>query len=156
MVASMGAPAPAFVLEGSDNTDGGRRTYSLDEYRGQPVVLVFYPGDGAAVCTRQLSAYSEDLASFEEAGAQIVAISPQSVQSHDEFSCQQGGFGFPLLADTDKVVGEAYGILGPLGFYRRSVFVIDSAGVVRYVHRAIAGLTFRSSQDLVDAVRAAS
>ena len=156
MVASMGAPAPAFALEGSDNTDGGKRTYSLDEYRGQPVVLVFYPGDGTAVCTRQLNAYAEDLASFEEAGAQVLAISPQSVQSHDEFSCQQGGFGFPLLADTDKVVGEAYGIVGPLGFYRRSVFVIDSAGVVRYVHRAIAGLTFRSSQDLVEAVRAAS
>ena len=49
-------------------------------------------------------------------------------QSHDEFSCKQGGFAFPLLADTDKAVGEAYGILGPLGFYRRSVFVIDGDG----------------------------
>jgi len=156
MGAAVGAPAPAFELEGSDNTDGGRRTYSLDEYRGQPIVLVFYPADSTSVCTRQLNAYAEDLVSFEEAGAQVLAISPQSVQSHDEFSCQQGGFGFPLLADIDKAVGEAYGIVGPLGFYRRSVFVVDAAGVVRYAHRAIAGLTFRSAQDLVDAVRAAS
>ena len=53
-----------------------------------------------------------------------------------EFSCKHGGFAFPLLADTDKEVGEAYGILGPLGFYRRSVFVVDGEGIVRYAHRA--------------------
>ena len=85
------------------------------EYRGQVVVLVFYPGDNTPVCTRQLNAYTEDIDSFTEAGAQVLAISPQSVQSHDDFSCKQGGFAFPLLADTDKAVGEAYGILGPLG-----------------------------------------
>jgi peroxiredoxin Q/BCP len=60
-----------------------------------------------------------------------------------------------LLADTDKAVGESYGILGPLGFYRRSAFVIDGEGVVRYAHRAVAGLTFRSTEELVAAVRAA-
>ena len=86
----------------------------------------------------------------------MLAISPQSVQSHDDFSCKQGGFAFPLLADTDKAVGEAYGILGPLGFYRRSAFVIDADGVVRYAHKAVAGLTFRSTEELVQAVKAAS
>ncbi len=156
MAATVGAAAPPFSLAGSDNTDAGRRNYSLEEYRGQPVVLVFYPGDNTSVCTRQLNAYSEDIASFEDAGAQVLAISPQSVQSHDEFSCKQGGFGFPLLADTDKEVGEAYGILGPLGFYRRSVFVVDAQGIVRYAHKAVAGLTFRSTNDLIEAVRAAS
>jgi peroxiredoxin Q/BCP len=156
MGAEVGAPAPTFTLAGSDNTDAGRREYSLEDYRGQVVVLVFYPGDATPVCTRQLNAYTEDIGSFEAAGAQVLAISPQSVQSHDEFSCKQGGFGFPLLADTDKAVGDAYGILGPLGFYRRSVFVIDATGVVRYAHKAVAGLTFRSSDELVAAVRAAS
>jgi peroxiredoxin Q/BCP len=107
------------------------------------------------VCTRQLNAYTEDISSFEEAGAQVLAISPQSVQSHDDFSCKQGGFAFPLLADSDKGVGEAYGILGPLGFYRRSAFVVDGGGVVRYAHRAVAGLTFRSTNELVEAVKAA-
>lgn len=156
MAAEIGQPAPSFTLDGSDNTDDGRRPYSLEEYRGQVVVLVFYPGDNTAVCTRQLNTYTEDIDSFEEAGAQVLAISPQSVQSHDEFSCKQGGFAFPLLADTDKSVGEAYGILGPLGFYRRSVFVIDKDGIIRYAHKAVAGLTFRSTDDLVAAVRAAS
>lgn len=155
MALDVGQAAPGFTLEGTDNTDAGRRAYSLEEFRGQPVVLVFYPGDNTPVCTRQLNSYTEDIDSFAEAGAQVLAVSPQSVQSHDDFSCKQGGFAFPLLADTDKKVGEAYGILGPLGFYRRSAFVIDAAGVVRYAHRAIAGLTFRSTDDLVRAVRAA-
>ncbi|MGQ0431406.1 MAG: peroxiredoxin [Microthrixaceae bacterium] len=156
MGADIGTPAPLFTLDGTDNTDAGRRPYSLEDYRGRPVVLVFYPGDSTAVCTRQLNAYTEDIASFEEAGAQVLAISPQSIASHDEFSCKQGGFGFPLLADVDKSVAEAYGILGPLGFYRRSVFVVDAGGVIRYAHRAVAGLTFRSTKELVEAVRAAS
>ena len=156
MAAEVGGPAPDFTLAGSDNTDAGRRDYWLAEYRGQVVVLVFYPGDSTPVCTRQLNSYTEDIDSFTEAGAQVLAISPQSVQSHDDFSCKQGGFAFPLLADTDKAVGEAYGILGPLGFYRRSAFVVDAAGVVRYAHRAVAGLTFRSTDELVSAVKAAS
>ena len=156
MAAEVGAPAPDFTLAGSDGTDAGRRDYWLSDHRGQPVVLVFYPGDATPVCTRQLNSYTEDIDSFTEAGAQVLAISPQSVASHDDFACKQGGFAFPLLADTDKVVGEAYGILGPLGFYRRSAFVIDSQGIVRYAHRAVAGLTFRSTEELVAAVKAAS
>ena len=156
MAADVGTAAPSFELDGTDNTEAGRRRYTLEEYRGRPVVLVFYPGDNTPVCTRQLNSYTEDIDSFSEAGAQVLAISPQSVQSHDDFSCKQGGFAFPLLADVDKKVGEAYGILGPLGFYRRSAFVVDAEGIVRYAHRAVAGLTFRSTDDLVKAVKAAT
>jgi peroxiredoxin Q/BCP len=156
MAAEVGKPAPEFTLDGTDQTEAGRRPYSLSDYRGQPVVLVFYPGDNTPVCTRQLNSYTEDIDSFAEAGAQVLAVSPQSVQSHEDFSCKQGGFAFPLLADTDKSVGERYGILGPLGFYRRSVFVVDAEGIVRYAHRAVAGLTFRSTEDLVKAVKASS
>lgn len=156
MPVGVGGSAPGFTLPGTDGTEAGRRDYSLADYRGQAVVLVFYPGDSTPVCTRQLTSYTEDIASFNAAGAQVLAISPQSIQSHDEFSCQQGGFAFPLLADTDKAVGEAYGILGPLGFYRRSAFVVDANGIVRYAHRAVAGLTFRSTDELVEAVKASS
>jgi peroxiredoxin Q/BCP len=156
MSAEIGQPAPAFTLDGTDDTDEGRRSYSLAEYLGQPVVLVFYPGDSTPVCTRQLNAYTEDISSFEDAGAQVLAISPQGIESHEEFSCKQGGFAFPLLADTDKAVGEAYGILGPLGFYRRSAFVVDAEGILRFAHKAVAGLTFRSTDELIKAVKAAS
>jgi peroxiredoxin Q/BCP len=150
MAIGVGDSAPDFTLAGT-----GDRSYSLSEFRGQPVVLAFYPGDNTPVCTKQLDSYQGDLATFEAVNAQMIGISPQSVESHNEFSCQRG-YGFPLLADTDKKVAEAYGVLGPLGFYRRSVFVIDAAGVIRYVHRAIAGLTFKPSAELVAAVKAAS
>jgi peroxiredoxin len=156
MSVAVGDPAPAFSLPGTDNTDAGRRPYTLEELRGRPVVLVFYPGDNTPVCTRQLNAYTSDIDAFEGVGAQVLAISPQSVESHEGFSCKQGGFAFPLLADEDKAVGEAYGILGPLGFYRRSAFVIDAGGTIRYVHRAVAGLTFRPTRELVAAVEAAA
>ena len=156
MGASVGQPAPAFFLEGTDNTDTGRRTYTLEEYRGQVLVLVFYPGDSTPVCTRQLNQYTDDIEQFRVVGAAVLALSPQSVASHEEFSCKQGGFAFPLLADTDKVVGEAYGILGPLGFYRRSVFVIDGEGVIRWAHKAVAGITFRPTAELIAAVQNAS
>jgi thioredoxin-dependent peroxiredoxin len=155
MAAEVGGPAPGFTLEGTDGTDEGRRAYSLEEHRGQVVVLVFYPGDNTPVCTRQLNAYTEEIDRFRDVGAQVLAVSPQTVSSHEEFSCRQGGFAFPLLADPDKAVGEAYGIVGPLGFYRRSAFVIDAEGVVRWAHRAVAGLTFRSTSELVEAIRAA-
>ncbi len=152
---AIGAPAPEFTLAGTDGSEEGRREYSLSEFRGSPVVLVFYPGDNTPVCTRQLNSYTAEIGEFDDVGAQVLALSPQDVASHDGFADKQGGFGFPLLADTDKAVGEAYGILGPIGFYRRSVFVIDAAGNIAYSHRAIAGLTFRPTSELVAAVEAA-
>lgn len=155
MAVGVGDHAPDFRLPGTDGTEAGTRDYRLADFAGQPVVLVFYPADNTPVCTRQLSAYTNDIDQFAEVGAQVLAISPQSVDSHTEFADKQGGFAFPLLADVDKEAGEAFGILGPIGFYRRSVFVVDADGVVRYAHRAMAGLTFRSTSELVEAVRAA-
>jgi peroxiredoxin Q/BCP len=146
---STGDAAPDFTLPGT-----GGRSYSLTEYRGQPVVLVFYPGDNTPVCTKQLTSYTENIGQFADVGAQVLAISPQSVESHEGFAAKHG-FTFPLLADTDKKVAALYGTLGPLGFPRRSAFVIDGDGVIRYAHRAIAGLTYRSTDELIRAVEAA-
>ncbi|HUP84972.1 MAG TPA: peroxiredoxin [Acidimicrobiales bacterium] len=145
----VGDLAPDFTLEGT-----GGRDYTLSQCTGQPVVLVFYPGDNTPVCTMQLNTYSSDIAMFDELGAQVLAISPQSVESHEAFSGVHG-FSFPLLADTEKSVARAYGILGPVGFYKRSVFVIDREGRIRYAHRATAGLTFRKTEELLAAVKAA-
>ncbi|MFN8018576.1 MAG: peroxiredoxin [Acidimicrobiales bacterium] len=153
MAVTAGDQAPAFSAEGIH--DGVRRTYTLAEFAGRPVVLVFYPGDNTAVCTRQLNAYTNDIDQFTEVDAQVLAVSPQDLDSHEAFAESQGGFGFPLLEDVDKELGKAYGVLGPVGFYRRSVFVIDGAGILRYVHRGFAGATFRKTPELVDAVKAA-
>jgi peroxiredoxin Q/BCP len=155
MAPVVGEAAPAFSLPGTDGTDAGRRRYTLEEHLGRPVVLVFYPEDNTSVCTEQLRTYTAQIAEFEGVGAQVLAISPQSVESHEGFARQEGGFAFPLLADEDKAVGEAYGVLGPLGFYRRSAFVVDATGSLRYVHRAVAGLSFKPTAELVAAVTAA-
>ena len=149
MSLKVGDVAPDFSLPGT-----GGRTYRLSEFRGQPVVIVFYPGDGTPVCTKQLNEYNGGLEQFEGVCAQVLAISAQGLDSKEEFSSKQG-FGFPLLADVDKSVAKDYGILGPLGFPRRSVFVVDAGGVVRYVHRALAGVTYRPLAELIEAVNAA-
>ncbi len=143
----VGDVAPDFDLPGT-----GSRSYRLSEYRGQAVVVVFYPGDNTPVCTRQLNSYNDELAQFADVGAQVLAISAQDMDSHDQFS-DRHGFGFPLLADTDKEVARAWGVLGPLGFVRRSVFIVDGEGTIRYAHRALAGVTYRPVAELVAAVR---
>jgi peroxiredoxin Q/BCP len=147
MSVSVGDTAPDFVLPGT-----GGVSYSLSDFSGRPVVLAFYPGDDTPVCTKQLNSYNNDIDQFTELDAQVIGISAQDVTSHESFSSKHG-FTFPLLADTDKEVAGLYGTLGPLGFPRRSVFIIDGDGVVRYTHRAIAGLTFRPVAELVAELR---
>jgi thioredoxin-dependent peroxiredoxin len=151
----VGDPAPDFTLPGTDGSPDGHRDYTLSDYRGDVVVLVFYPGDNTPVCTRQLNAYTDEIDQFKEVDATLLALSPQSIESHDGFMAAQDGFAFPLLADADKAVGRSYGVLGPVGFYRRSVFVVDAKGALRYVHRAVAGLSYRPTSEIVEAVRRA-
>lgn len=143
MSVGVGDRAPAFTLPGS-----GGETVSLSDFAGRPVVLIFYPGDDSPVCTKQLNAYNDGLDQFDALDAQIVGISAQDVESKDAFVAKHG-FEFPLLADTDKEVAAAYGTLGPIGFPRRSTFIIDGDGVIRYAHRAIAGLTYRPVSELI-------
>jgi peroxiredoxin Q/BCP len=119
----VGDLAPDFNLPGTSN-----KNYSLSQFRGQTVVLVFYPGDNTLVCTKQLCAYN-----------------------HEAFSAKQG-YKFPLLSDTDKTVAGLYSVVGLLGLPRRSVFVIDAEGVIKYAHRAVLGVTFRPVSELIEAV----
>lgn len=148
MALSVGDLAPDFELPGT-----GGRSYRLSDHRGHRVVLVFYPGDETPVCTRQLNAYNDELAQFDGLDATVLAISAQDVASHEKFAGRHG-FAFPLLADVDKSVASAYGVLGPLGFVRRSIVIVDQEGVVRYVHRALAGVTYRSVDELTTALSA--
>jgi thioredoxin-dependent peroxiredoxin len=147
MSLAVGDPAPDFTLPSTGGSD-----VSLHDYAGHPVVLVFYPGDDTPVCTRQLNSYNDGLGQFAELDAQVIGISAQGIDSHERFSGKHG-LKFPLLADTDKRVAGLYGTLGPLGFPRRSVFIVDADGIVRYAHRAIAGLTYRPDDELVDVIR---
>jgi peroxiredoxin Q/BCP len=149
MSIGVGDIAPEFSLPGT-----GGVTYSLAQFRGSPVVLVFYPGDNTPVCTKQLCSYNDELSQFTGLSAQVLGISAQSVESHEKFAGKHG-FKFPLLADEAKSVHRAYGVLGLMDMPRRSVFVIDGSGVIRYVHRALLGVTYRPVSELVAAINAA-
>lgn len=140
----VGSPAPDFTLPAV--TPPGRRDCSLSAERGHPVVLAFYPGDDTRTCTRQLCSYQDDLGLLTETGAVVWGISTQDLDSHARFAAKRG-LTFPLLADTDKAVVAAYGVNGPLGT-RRSVFVVDADGVVRWRHVAAVGLTYRDAGEI--------
>ena len=151
---SVGDPAPEFALQGVDPRTGEERVFRRSEFEGAPLVVVFYPADNTPVCTQQLRTYTAGLSEFESVGAAVVAISPQSVASHLEFSAAEGGFAFPMLADPDKEVGRAYGILGLMDLYRRSTFVVDPSGRIVYAQRMVGpGLTFHPVDELVAAIR---
>jgi peroxiredoxin Q/BCP len=138
-----GQVPPDFTLPGIELADGEvvHSQYTLSQQRGQPIVLAFYHGDNTAVCTRQLCSYTSGLESFTGFGAQVWAISPQGLASHEQFA-RKYDLAFPLLADEGLTVARQYGItLGGAGL-RRSVFVIDSGGVLRWKHITLVGLTF--------------
>jgi thioredoxin-dependent peroxiredoxin len=138
-----GEAAPEFTLPGVALKDGDaiESQYTLSAHRGSPLVLAFYPGDNTAVCTRQLCSYTSGLESFTSFGADVWAISPQGLASHAQFA-RKYQLAFPLLADEGLAVSRRYGItLGGAGL-RRSVFVVDADGVLRWKHVTLVGLTF--------------
>lgn len=139
----IGHAAPDFTLPGVMLGDGAeaRADYTLSAQHGHPVVLAFYPGDNTTVCTRQLCSYTSGLEVFTDFDATIWAISPQGLASHERFA-RAYSLAFPLLADEGLAVSRSYGItLGGAGL-RRSVFVIDQAGTLRWKHITLVGLTF--------------
>ena len=143
----VGDAAPDFELPGS-----GGKTYKLSDYRGRKVILAFYPGDFTAVCTRQFCSYRDNDERIENLGPDVLGISPQSVDSHERFIAENG-LNVPLLADEDKSVAGAYGIVaGPL--VRRAIFVVDEQGVIRYRHVALVGMSYQDIDDLEQAVAA--
>ena len=143
----VGDPAPEFELPGT-----GGKTYKLSEYRGRKVILAFYPGDFTAVCTKQFCSYRDQGERMDNLGADVLGISPQSVDSHERFT-EEKRLNVPLLADEDKALARAYGVLaGPM--VRRAIFVIDEQGVVRHRKVTLMGLSFESVGDLEQAVAA--
>jgi peroxiredoxin Q/BCP len=148
---AVGQPAPDFALEGV--AAGERKTFSLADAKGGPLVLAFYPGDDTPVCTRQLCSYQDDLAELTGLGATLWGISPQDLVSHETFA-QKRGLSFPLLADPQRQAIKAYGVNGPLGHTKRSVFVLDGAGVVRWAHVSAWVLTYQDTQKIAAAVQA--
>lgn len=154
---AIGDPAPDFTLHGI--SDGQRADFTLSNLRGSPVVLAFYPGDGTPVCTAQLCSYQSDLSLLTDLGATVWGISAQDVDSHERFAAREK-LSFPLLADTEGTVIEAYGakgrnILGisALSPTKRAIVVIDAEGIVRYLNVPKLGLTFQHAAALAEIVK---
>lgn len=142
-----GDPAPEFELPGT-----GGKAYRLADYRGRKVILTFYPGDFTPVCTKQFCSYRDEGERLEGLGAEMLGISPQSVDSHERF-IQEKSLNVPLLADEDLAVAKAYGV-AVAGRVRRAVFIVDEEGIVRHRKVAMVGLGYESVGDLEKALAA--
>ena len=135
---SEGDKAPGFEL-----AQAGGETVKLGQFKGKPVVLYFYPKDDTSGCTRQALDFSEQLAAFNAAGAEIIGISPDSVKSHGKFR-DKHGLTITLLADEEKSAIQAYGVWAEKKMYGRaymgvdrSTFLIGKDGTIKRVWRGV-------------------
>lgn len=138
--------APQFVLP---DDQGGQ--FSLAEQAGRKVLLVFYPGDDTPVCTKQLCDYRDGIEAFAGLGVEVVGISNDSAESHRRFR-EKHGLPFTLLTDADLEVAAKYDSKGILGM-KRSVFLVDEQGVIRYLHIESVALFRRKREELLDVIR---
>ena len=126
-----GSQAPSFTLE-----DQNGQKHSLEDYRGQKVILYFYPRDSTPGCTRQACGYSALAAEFKEKNAVILGVSRDSTASHKRFEEKQG-LGITLLSDPERKVIEAYDVWKEKKNYGRismgvvrTTYLIDEKGVI--------------------------
>ncbi len=132
-----GSPAPPFALPSGDGD-----TVALSDLHGRQVVLYFYPKDDTPGCTTQACDLRDSWRAIQEAGAVVLGVSPDGPASHARFA-QKFQLPFPLLADEDHAVAEAYGAWGEKSMYGRtymgiirSTVIIDGGGIVSHVfHR---------------------
>lgn len=131
-----GDPAPDFSAPGTDG-----QTLSLSDFRGRKLVLFFYPRDDSPYCTRQACSLRDSSAEISACGAAILGVSAQDEGSHQKFA-EKYHLKFPLLADTDLAIAQAYGVAGAgLGGLLRALvkaservtFIIDEQGFIMHV-----------------------
>ena len=128
----VGQPAPDFTLP-----DANGQPVSLSDYRGQNVLLVFYPLDWSPGCSDQLSLYQNELPEFERHHTQVLGISVDSLYSHGAWAAVRG-LTFPLLSDFNPhgAVAQRYAVMRSDGFSDRALFLVDAGGTIRYAHVA--------------------
>jgi peroxiredoxin Q/BCP len=137
-VIDKGDMAPDFTLPADDGSQ-----VNLSSLRGKKVVLYFYPKDDTPGCTTQACGLREEMPRIEEENTVVLGVSPDSVESHKKFK-QKFGLNFPLLADTEKKVAEAYGVWKSKSMYgksflgiERSTFIIDEEGRIQEAWRKV-------------------
>jgi thioredoxin-dependent peroxiredoxin len=135
---AVGAKAPAFSLPDQDGN-----TVSLKDFKGKTVVLYFYPKDDTSGCTAQACGFRDALPDFTALDAVVLGVSPDPVKSHAKFR-DKYELTFPILADPEHGVLEAYGVWQEKSMYgkkymgvQRTTVVIDGKGVVRQVFEKV-------------------
>jgi peroxiredoxin Q/BCP len=127
-VPAVGSAAPSFRLQDQDG-----KWHQLSDYRGQWVVLYFYPKDDTPGCTTEACSFRDNIFAFRKLGAVILGISVDDAASHKAFA-EKHGLPFPLLADPSKVTAKDYGVLktymGVMEMARRDTFIVDPQGRV--------------------------
>jgi len=141
----VGDEAPDFELP---STDGPKKLSGL---RGEPVVLVFYPGDFTPVCTKQLCSYRDAFSDLANTGAKVLAISTDSMESHERFK-KEKNLPFPLLSDADGEVSKKYGLSGLLVKTKRCLIVVAPDGKIAYRSDELLSLTYRKPEEIREAV----
>lgn len=132
MSVKVGEKAPLFTLYNSD-----KQPVAIENYKGKKVVILFFPLAFTSVCTTELCAMRDDITSYNNLKAEVFAISVDSPQTLNKYKADQQ-LNFQLLSDFNKEVSRAYGSLyeefslGMKGVSKRSAFVIDGEGTVRY------------------------
>lgn len=137
--------APDFSLE-----DDQGNLFRLSENNQEKILLVFYPGDNTPVCTKQLCDYRDGAEAFTGMGVRVVGISNDSVESHQKFRGKHD-LPFTLLSDPDLKVAAQYDSKGMLGM-KRSIFLIDEEGVIRYLHIESVALFRRKREELLQVI----
>jgi thioredoxin-dependent peroxiredoxin len=140
---ALGAPAPAFRLQ-----DQHGAWVSLAEQQGKWVVLYFYPLDDSPGCTTEACDFRDNIFAFRKLGVNVLGVSVQDVASKKAFA-SKFSLPFSVLADTDKSVAKAYGVLSMIGYARRDTFVIDPQGRIAKHYVGVDPKT-HSAQLLVD------
>jgi peroxiredoxin Q/BCP len=120
--AAVGTPAPAFRLQ-----DQHEAWVSLVDQRGKWVVVYFYPMDQTPGCTTEACEFRDNIFAYRKLGVNVLGISVQDVASKKAFATKYS-LPFSVLADADKSVAKAYGVLSMMGYARRDTFVIDPQG----------------------------
>ena len=131
-IPAAGSKAPDFTLQSQEG-----KTVSLKEFKGQWVVLYFYPKDMTPGCTIEAHNFQRDLDQYTAKHAAIVGVSADTIDSHQQF-CTKESLTFRLLADPNKEVIASYGSLGGNGMMAaRNTFLIDPDGVIRKVYTKV-------------------
>ena len=129
-----GDTAPSF-----SGVDQHGNAINNEQYKGKKVILYFYPKDDTPGCTAEACDFNNNLSALQSKGFEIIGVSPDSVKKHDKFAAKYG-LNFPLIADEDKTVIQAYGVWGLKKFMGREyegvyreTFVIDEKGIIEQV-----------------------